>query len=228
MIFKKPALVFIAISILGCNNLCKEIGLRSDSISKDISNKKNVKILSELSENEEHIFLKGSKIGRIIIFRNNNVLDISSDQDLTYSIFGANNSIQGLQNKYKNIFKLEYIKITDESPDTYNVLNKLTFEESQIITVLNPDTKKYDIVSSKITDQEIVLEKGIHVGMPKDVFFSKLFENSSSHNFSEIDTFLNGDELGSIQQFFIFELNALSKIEIKTDYEWLIVEEFAK
>lgn len=224
MKFKKTALVFIAISILGCNNHSKDIGLKSDSITKGISNRKYTKVLSELSENEECIFSKGSKIGRIIIFRNSNILDISSDQELTYSIFGSDNSIQGLQDKYKNIFILEYLRRTDDSLDVYNTLNKLTFEESQIITVLNPDTKKYDIVASTITDPEIVIEKGIHVGMSKDVFFSKLFEKATNYNFNEIDTFLNGDELGSIQQSFIFKKNTLSKIEIKTDYEWLIVE----
>ena len=223
----KLILVLFVAFLVSCQTQTKESSQKNiEKIKEKITFskspvKKDMKKISEITETELQTLVEGSKIGRVLVFRRDSVFEISSDKTLTYAILGNNNSVESLQERFDNIFKEEHKEIKNEMFEKPQIVSKLLYKESFIKTYFNSEVGKNDIVSGKITDREIVLAKGIHIGESKKDFFAKIFMDAPSYDFSEVDTFYNGDEMGEIHQYFIFRADTLRQVLIKSEYEWI-------
>jgi hypothetical protein len=223
----KWTLMFFVAFLIGCQSQKKETpkeGIKEVIEKSDINEqpiKKEVKDFAEITESELQTLIGSSKIGRVLVFRRDSVLEISSDRTLTYALLGKNNSVKNLQEHFGNIFNVEHQEIVNEMFEELQKVSKLTYKESFVKTYINPEIGKNNIVSGKIENAEIILAEGIHVGISKDDFFGKLFKDASSYDFSIVDTFYNGDEAGEIHQYFIFSADTLKQVILKSEYDWI-------
>jgi hypothetical protein len=228
----KKSILIISLAIcFACNNTSqnKYSDNKNDNVTADsikISEQKNI---FALSEEEKKILENESKIGGMIIFSiKPNVLDVASDGMLTYKIFGNDNNVSSLQNKYK-FFRLNKEIINPDFSNEPVTVYKLSYKKSFLQICYNAyqgidmqDTVfSYDIVSGHICDKEIITANNIYVSMKKEDFFNKIFNNSSKYNFGEIDTLINSNELGEIKQYYIFAADTLKEIILKSDYDWI-------
>jgi hypothetical protein len=228
---KKYILILSLAICFACNNTSQN--RNSNNTNKNLT-PDNLKISEQkniisLSEEEKKILENESKIGRMIIFSiKSNILDIVSDGMLTYKIFGNDNNVSLLLNKYK-IFHLDKEIISTDFRDEPAIIYKLFYKKSFLKIYYNgyketdmQDTVfSYDIVSGHICNKEIIMTDNIYIGMQKEVFFNKIFNNSSKYNFSEIDTLINSNEMGEINQYYVFEADTLKEIILKSDYDWI-------
>lgn len=223
---KWAMVLFIALSI-SCHSQKKESpkekfkDIDVKPTLNNLPNKKEVKDFLEITEQELQALIEGSKIGRVLVFRRDNVFEISSDKTLTYAILGSDNSVESLQDRFGNIFTIEHSEFENEMFEESQWVSKLSYKESFIKIYFNPEIGKTDIVSGEINNPEIILAKGIQVGESKDEFFAKIFKNASAYNFSAVDTFCNGDEMGEIHQYFIFISDTLRQILLRSEYDWI-------
>jgi len=130
-----------------------------------------------------------------------------------YYPFGEYGSIDSIQSKYP---RLKLQTVIDTSQGVSLDLYKMTFNQNFAKFIKNSDTKKIEIVYAKILDSNIVLLRGVRVGLRKDVFFSKLF-NKPVH-LNKINNVKIISALEGINHNYHFNLDTISSIVMDTDY----------
>lgn len=224
------SLVLLSVIFVSCNS--------SNKIENEgsINENKTVEYANDLTENlhrdftnlsvseAQDCFNRSSLIGRVIIHNNGRTLNISSDGILTYQLFGTDYSPDALQSRFGNVYDVERRNINVEIDDTLEVVTILSYKNSFLKIYYNAELSRTDIAAGRIKDEEIVLVSAMHIGITKEVFFDNLLLNSSQYDFGKIDTVKNGNEMGEVQQIFVFSGNSLSEIILKSNYEWIPFE----
>jgi hypothetical protein len=200
------------------------LGCKTKKMKTEKFEAKDIKRFSEITEKEFSYLIKDTNIGRVLCIRRDSIFDICSDDDLTYALLGTSNTVEAIQKKYNYMFKVEGQKLKTQNENRTEVIMKLSYQNSYLELYYNHVTKTNDIVSACIKDREITMFNGLHVGMLKQKFFNKLFNNSSLYNFESVKEFRNGDETGHINQVFEFNCDTLSKVIISSDYIWDLLD----
>ena len=178
----------------------------------------------ELTDKEFKALIESSNIGFMEVFQKN-PLDVNTDGEFTYLLFGkVPNSVEGLQYRYNNIFKVEKQEIVIEEENSIEIVHKLIYKNSFLKVFFNSVKNTDDIVSGKIENKEIALALDIHVGMSKKDFFNKIFANGINVDFHALDTFQNMNFIGEIKQKLVFKEDTLNKVILTSDYDWIPFE----
>jgi len=175
---------------------------------------KEIKNMSQLSEDEIKELADGSRIGPMTIYNTKDTLEVISEGELTNSLLGDDISDSGIQECYNNIFKIEHQIVDHELLDKALQVSKFLYKDS-FIKVHN-DQNQCWIVSGRIINKEIFMARNIQLGIPKKDFFNKIFKNASAFDFNSIDTFRNSDFMGDILQEFIFKADTLNRVIISS------------
>jgi hypothetical protein len=130
-----------------------------------------------------------------------------------YYPFGEYDSIDSIQSKYP---RLKLQTVIDTSQGVSLDLYKMTYNQNFAKFIKNSDTKKIEIVYAKVLDRNIVLLRGVRVGLRKDVFFSKLF-NKPVH-LNKINNVKIISALEGINHNYHFNRDTISSIGMDTDY----------
>lgn len=119
--------------------------------------------------------------------------------------------IDSLQLINKNIFNVI------EKRENDKFYTYLLFDKSFIKLRQSKMDSNFEIDSAKIQNRQIKLTLGIHIGMKKKDFFSKLFnEDADNVFFSRINVFQNFDPLGeTLGESFVFKGDSLSYVILK-------------
>jgi hypothetical protein len=154
--------------------------------------------------------IKNNKIGIITLARNNDTLEIISDQKLTWKPLGEL-SVLNLQEANNNIFR---VNENTEIDSTYNQKVKsytLNYKNS-FIRMIRRDGNN-ELMSARIKDSEINLVYGIKVGISKQEFLKIIFVDPDFEVLKGINVIQNFDPPGeTIDETFIFKENILSEI----------------
>jgi len=113
--------------------------------------------------------------------------------------------------------KQEIYKSTDEVVKLERFYSKNNFIKFYFVERFIDNKTRYEIVSAIISDDKIVFDNGVHVGMSINEFFSTL-SSTIKVNISDINVVkLYWDVLG-ISHYYYFEESKLELISIKTDF----------
>jgi len=216
-------LLFACINNTKNNNISSNDQKIDKDLIDEIIENKNVNLKIEdlkdvhfLTKDEINELEKESKIGNMIIFKIGMTMSIASDGELTYYLLGYNLSDYSIQYRFKQIFSLNHQEIKDDDFSESKKISKFVFNQS-FLKICN----QTDIVSGRIKDKEVFMPLNIYIGISKKNFFEKIFNNSNQYDFSIVDTFSNGNEIGDIIQDFIFKNDTLKEVVIKSDYDWI-------
>jgi len=107
---------------------------------------------------------------------NKDTLIIVSEDDFLDYPFGCYNKLKDLSNEFKSLqYKEEFsIGVDGEKVKIHRFLNNNSYIKFYYIEGMYDGKKRYQIVSAKIYDQDILMLKNIHVGIDKSMFFSKI------------------------------------------------------
>ena len=151
---------------------------------------------------------------------NNDTLEISSEDAFLNFPFGSYNKLNNLITRFEGIgFKEELsnygsrIKIKMNRFFIRNSYTKFALIEGSYDQI-----KRFQIVSAKIYDKDIILSKGVHVGMTKREFFSKLIGGTSIHyNSSDIKVVKLTWNIVGVWHYYNFTGDTLTSVIIDTD-----------
>jgi len=116
-----------------------------------------------------------------------------------------------------NIANKEYT-IKKETAQGKITLHRLIYKNSFVKFVQDEENHLYQIVSAKIIDKEIVLNSGIHTGMPMQQILSILFYKNTIQHFKQVKVIELISALDGIQHYYIFKNAYLNCIVLNTDY----------
>lgn len=152
-------------------------------------------------------------------------INLLVDKEFASALYLGDNTVKGLQNINNGIFEVSELRIPD-ADDTLTVY-KLSYKDSYIKIFYNDfegvisdsyfDLSTNDLVSAIVKDETIVMQNGIHIGMGKDTFFSKILGNTFSN---KVDTIYMSDELADNEHLFIFCNNKLEKVLTSSSYDF--------
>ena len=123
-------------------------------------------------------------------------------------------------NNYLNSFNLD-VEQQYPNNDTLldlRVLYNLSYRDTKIKVLSDPENKTIEIVSGKILDPELKLVNGFQVGMTKAAFIDSLFSKKPA-DFSKIKVVEIESGLMGIWHYYIFEHDTLKSILLDTDYQ---------
>ena len=195
----------------------KEPVLSQKVINEDLK----IKSFADFSDEELNELARKSKLqGSVTFYLDGTLFEIISNGDLTYFPFGENLSVINFQNRYNNIFTIEEEWIDSDLFSKKQLVYRANYNNSYVKLY---DSKEgvFQIVSGVLKDSTIVISHGIHIGISKNDFFRKILGNDEEYCFAKIDTVRNRDELGEIEQCFVFTKDVLTKISFKSSYEWI-------
>jgi hypothetical protein len=160
-----------------------------------------------------------SKIEASLLEVSNNMMTFSSRSELTNNLLGFELSEKALTHRFNCGLKKE-IQIYDLSGEKQKIF-KYSFKDTYFKIFHYPLNDHDYLACGVIKDSEIFVPLGITIGMKKNSFFSKIFNEDTIYDFDSIDTVRNGSEDGGIDQYFVFKQGALSEIIIKSDMTWI-------
>ena len=204
----------------------KEIIGTANEVVKDEQNSNEMFVekipISELGESQLlEIESKSSfNIGLLSVYGHS--MSFCSNSNLTYYLLGYSLSENTLRSKYG----AELLKIVEELEfnDTIQIVNKYIVNNSFFKIHYDQSKDIYRLACASIKNPEIKILYGINIGMKKEDFFAKLFEESKDVDFSKIDTVLNGSEDGGISQYYLFKNDTLSDIVVNSVMDWIPCE----
>lgn len=229
----KTFILFLLVFLCSCSNNRKkeEVTNKSTSnnteviLSTNTINHKQIETQDLIHFNDIDKFQHNIKIGHILLFEHGQETSIASNDWLTYGLLGYDHHPEAIKDFFKNINFEEQIELIEDVEemafDEPQTIYKLIYKDSFIKVYLNSYKENFDIISARIIDKELLLANKITVGMCKYDFFNTLFNNIIQSDIDIIEIFRNGDELGEIDQIFIFKNDTLSEIIIKSDYSWI-------
>ncbi len=81
-------------------------------------------------------------------------------------------------------------------------------------------TKKVEVLGAKITDPEVVLDNGVHVGMTKEEVMSVVFKKYPKPYTSEINILKVISGAGEVAEIYTFKGNRLRHIQVVSKYKY--------
>lgn len=144
---------------------------------------------------------------------------ITSNGLLTYSLLANDPTLDKLQMVYENIFNVRKEETTRLGEIDY--IYTLTYKDSFVKIFLNRITGTNDIVSARILNSDIKMLNGLYVGMSKSSFFKEILGGYVDVKRCIADIFINSDEIGQIEQTFVFDNDVLKEVIIRSDYDWI-------
>lgn len=111
---------------------------------------------------------------------------------------------------YKNYF--------DSMTVSVNTLRRL--DDSYLDMYRSIATGRVEMISGKITDPEVVLDNGIHVGMTKDEVFRVLFKRFPKSYIADVNVLKVISGAGEVGQIYTFRGNRLRHIGIISKYKY--------
>ena len=111
---------------------------------------------------------------------------------------------------YKNFY--------DSMTVSVNTLRRL--DDSYLDMYRSITTGRVEMVAGKLTDPEVVLDNGIHVGMSKDEVFRVLFKRFPKSYVSDINVLKVISGAGEVGQIYTFRGNKLRHIGIISKYKY--------
>jgi len=207
---KTPYSIFIVALIISC---------KEPKASNIVNNNKHENIDSTSSKRSSIISfsIKNSfpnqRIEQIDIVKD--TLKILSANSFFYYPFGKYTTVESFL-KSNPLWKINQKKIVDSSINLS--LFKLLYHNSRLSIIRSADTKLVEMVDVSITDQDIVLSNGIHVGMSKNNFFKLFFRNVNADDMKAISTVKVTSALDGIWNEYYFKSAILNSISFKTDY----------
>lgn len=152
-------------------------------------------------------------------------INLLVDKEFTSALYLGDNTVKGLQNINNDIFEVSELRIPD-TDDTLTIY-KLSYKDSYIKIFYNDfegvisdsyfDLSTNDLVSAIVKNETIVMQNGIHIGMEKDTFFSKILGDTFSN---KVDTIFISDELADNEHLFIFSNDKLEKVLTSSSYSF--------
>jgi hypothetical protein len=157
-------------------------------------------------EYDEYVFVKDTMI-------------ISLDDDFLDYPFGCFKKQSDLLShlnylKYKEEL---YIENNGEQTKLERLYSQNSYLKFYLVKRSYDDKIRYEIVSAKIYDNQIVLSNGVHVCMSKIAFFTKL-PSSIKCNVSEINVVKFYWDVLGISHYYYFNNDTLTFIVIDTDF----------
>jgi hypothetical protein len=201
----------IKTNILSKEGVPSEVNKSANQLQRLSVNKLTKQQLSELESR--------SKIKATLLDVSNNMLTICSNGELTHNLLGNELTKIALEKRFSCKLNQE-IQIYDLSGEKQKVF-KYSFKDTNFKIFHYPENSQDYLACGVIKDSEIFAPLGIAIGMKKNSFFSKIFNEDTIYDFDSIDTVRNGSEDGGIDQFFVFKQGALSEIIIKSDMTWI-------
>ncbi|MDL2283067.1 hypothetical protein LJB94_00950 [Odoribacter sp. OttesenSCG-928-G04] len=199
--------------------ISKDVVMAGHSVSLDTV-PRIIKAIQEITGDELEQFRQGNKTEAFTLIIKPHELSLLYDGwYLFYFILGYDNSVEGIQKEYNNIFNVEHQIIKDSDFDRNDTIYKLSYKDSFIKTFFNQQNGRYDIVSGMIRNKEIFLDSDIYIGISKNDFMNNLFENASDYTFTGIDTIFRGDALGDILHCYFFSEDTLKEVRIQSNYD---------
>lgn len=147
---------------------------------------------------------------------------ITSNGLLTYSLLVNDPTLDKLQAAYENVFDVRKEETTKLGEIDY--IYTLTYKESFVKIFSNRVSETNDIISARILNSEIKMLNGLCVGMSKSSFFEKTLGGYADVGKCKANIFINSDEIGQIEQTFIFDNDMLKEVIIRSDYDWINFE----
>lgn len=84
----------------------------------------------------------------------------------------------------------------------------------------HPNVMKNHIISGRITNNDLIPDSKVKIGMARDLFLERLFEKSDF--FARVDQVdIYEDEIGLIYTSYKFENGRLTEIQFDSDYDWI-------
>ncbi len=111
-----------------------------------------------------------------------------------------------------------YKRYFDSMSVSVNTLRRL--DESFIDMYRSITTGKVEMIAGKITDPEVVLDNGIHVGMSKEDVFRTLFKRFPKSYISDISVLKVISGAGEVGEIYTFKGNKLRHIGIVSKYKY--------
>lgn len=111
-----------------------------------------------------------------------------------------------------------YKRYFDSMSVSVNTLRRL--DDSYIDMYRSIVTGRVEMIAGKITDPEVVLDNGIHVGMSKDEVFRVLFKRFPKSYVSDINVLKVISGAGEVGQIYTFRGNKLRHIGIISKYKY--------
>jgi hypothetical protein len=216
----------IIIILIGCTNKPRNERktkiLSNESVSSvtDQSDKQLQKlVVNELTNQQLSELESKSKIEATLLKVSNNMMTFSSNGELTNNFLGNELTEKALKQRFNCELKKE-IQIYDLSGNKQKVF-RYSFKDTYFKIFHYPENNQDYLACGVLKDSAIFAPLGIRIGMKKNSFFSKIFNNDSAYDFLSIDTVNNGSEDGGMDQYFIFKRDILNEIIIKTDMTWI-------
>jgi hypothetical protein len=156
----------------------------------------------------------------ISIELNWDTLSMVTTNQFAYYPFGKYFSIEEFNNSLKSFsLGVEQQYPYNDTLLDLRVLYNLTYRDSKIKVLSDPENKTIEIVSGKILDPEAELVNGFQVGMTKAAFIDSLFSKKPV-DFSKIKVVEIESGLLGIWQYYKFEQDTLKSILLDTDYQF--------
>ncbi len=111
-----------------------------------------------------------------------------------------------------------YKRYFDSMTVSVNTLRRL--DDSYFDVYRSITTGRVEMISGRITDPEVVLDNGIHVGMSKDEVFRVLFKRFPKSYVSDINVLKVISGAGEVGQIYTFRGNKLRHIGIISKYKY--------
>jgi len=147
-------------------------------------------------------------------------LNIVTTNQFAYYPFGKYFSIEEFNNSLKSfILGVEQQYPYNDTLLDLRVLYNLTYKDSKIKVLTDPDNKTIEIVSGKILNPEVVFVNGFQVGMTKAAFIDSLF-SINPVDFPKIKVVEIESGLMGIWHYYKFEQDTLKSILLDTDYQF--------
>ena len=111
-----------------------------------------------------------------------------------------------------------YKRYFDSMSVSVNTLRRL--DDSYLDMYRSITTGRVEMIAGKITDPEVVLENGVHVGMTKDEVFSIVFKRFPKSYVADISVLKVISGAGEVGQIYTFRGNKLRHIGIVSRYKY--------
>jgi hypothetical protein len=151
---------------------------------------------------------------------NNDTLEIFSEDVFLDFPFGKYNKLSNLMSRFKGFgYKEEF---SNYGSNDQIKLNRFFIGNSYLKFALlegsYDQVKRFQIVSAKIYDKDIILSKGVHIEMTKKEFFSKLIGSTIHCNLLDIAVVRLRWDIVGVWHYYNFTGDTLASITIDTDY----------
>ena len=192
---------------LSCNynNKSPVSSSKQDVIVEKSRDNSSIQQSNQTLKYDEYVFVKDT-------------MKISSNDDLLDYPFGCFKAESDLSHRLNNLkHKQEVYQENGEVVKLDRYYSGNSFIKFYLVERYGDNKIRYEIVSAKIHDSQIVLSNGVHVGMSKTDFFTRL-PATIKCNMSEINVVKFYWDVLGISHYYYFNNDTLTSIMIDTDF----------